>query len=770
MKKRTESALSGIFISYRRSDNPDATGRIYDRLVSEFGKARVFKDVDSIPLGQDFRGHLNGIVGNCGVVLAIIGPRWMDASNKAGQRRLEDPDDFVRIELEAALARDIPVVPVLVAHAPIPLASELPGSLAPMAFRQSIEVRPDPDFHNDATRLVASLRRILDPTTAAAEQAAATITPPAAARGIQRGRRLGWIAFAAAVLVAAALAIPALRYLRETPPPETRVDIVTPASEDPESFALSPDGRQMVFAAKSDGTSRLWLRSLAKANAAPLAGTEGATSPFWSPDSRSIGFLTADTLKRLDLAGGQPQTLAQATSAPGSWSSGGAILFSPPKLVGPFSRIAASGGATTVLPLMGKNSIANAIPVFLPDGQHFLFVGFVSVTEAGVYLGSLDAGAAVKLTSDTIFPGKMPVAYLPSGWLLWIRTDGTLVAQRLDVARGALVGAPVALADGVLSVSASATGVVAYRAGGGGQHQLTWVERSGVVRGTVGPPDGSLSTPRLSPDGRQVAFSRQTQGKADIWLQHEARASRLTFGSADSGFPVWSPDGSRLAFVSGAGPTYGFHQKPTNGAQAQEPLLLSKKIQIPSSWSPDGRYLLYFSFNPGTADLWVLPMTGTGKPFAFLKSSFNKVLGQFSPDGRWVAYQSNETGREEIYVRRFVVSGDGADSTAAQAGQWQVSTEGGISPTWRADGKELFYIDPAGMMMAAPITLTGSTVVPSTPVTLFQTNVLGGGIDGAQGQQYDVAPDGRFMINRIVGTGNSPITLIQNWNPDATKQ
>ncbi|MEJ0007985.1 MAG: toll/interleukin-1 receptor domain-containing protein [Steroidobacteraceae bacterium] len=156
-----ESRLPGIFISYRRNDNPDATGRIYDRLVAEFGKARVFKDVDSIPLGQDFRGHLNSIVGECWAVLAIIGPRWTDASNKAGQRRLEDPDDFVRIELEAALARDIPVVPVLVAHAPLPVASELPGSLAPMAFRQSIEVRPDPDFHNDATRLVTSLRGIL---------------------------------------------------------------------------------------------------------------------------------------------------------------------------------------------------------------------------------------------------------------------------------------------------------------------------------------------------------------------------------------------------------------------------------------------------------------------------------------------------------------------------------------------------------------------------------------------------------------------------------
>jgi Tol biopolymer transport system component len=760
--------LSGIFISYRRSDNPDATGRIYDRLVSEFGKAQVFKDVDSIPLGQDFRGHLNTIVSECGVMLAIIGPRWSDASNKAGQRRLEDPDDFVRIELEAALARDIPVVPVLVAHAPIPLASELPASLASMAFRQSIEVRPDPDFHNDATRLVTSLRGILDPA-AAAEQAAAAITPHTAATGAHRGR-LGWIVAAIAILVAGLLAVPTIRYLRETPPPappETRVDIVTPATDDPASFALSPDGRQIVFVAKSDGTARLWLRSLAKATAAPLAGTEGAVHPFWSPDSRSIGFFAPGSLKRLDLDGGQPQTLAPASGGLGigSWSSNGVILFSS-SLAEPLSRVAASGGATTVLPLLGKNASGNLVPVFLPDGQHFVFAS-ASATDSGIYLGSLDGGAAVRLTSDV-----NAMAYLPSGWLLWIRAGVTLVAQRLDVAKGALVGEPVVLADGVLGVSASATGVVAYRVGGGGQRQLTWVDRSGAVRGTVGPPDESLSAPRVSPDGQQVAFSRETQGKQDIWLQSDARASRFTFGSGDSMFPVWSPDGSRLIFNSGAGTTAGFYQKPTNGAQVQESLLLSQKPQYPTSWSADGQYLLYFSSDPGRGiDLWVLPMTGARKPFAFLQSSFTKVWGQFSPDGRWVAYESNESGQSEIYVRRFVKPGDAADGTAAQAGQWQVSTAGGVFPAWRADGKELFYIDRAGMMMAAPITETGSAVAAGTPVTLFQTHVLGGGIDGGlEGRQYDVAPDGRFMINRVVDSAAAPITLIQNWNPDASKQ
>jgi len=757
------SALPGIFISYRRNDSPDATGRIYDRLVSEFGKAQVFKDVDSIPLGQDFRGHLNAIVSECGVVLAIIGPRWTDAISKTGQRRLEDPDDFVRIELEAALARDIPVVPVLVAHAPIPLTSELPGSLASMVFRQSIEVRPDPDFHNDATRLVSALQVILGPDASRTEVPSAAKPSP--------GRALIWMtAFAAAAMLAAiAFAIPALKHLRETPPPETRLDVVTPATDHPGSFALSPDGRQIVFVAKSDGVARLWLRSLAKASAAALAGTEGAVDPFWSPDSRAIAYFALGSLKRLDLDGGKPVILAPVSlGSGGTWNAAGVILFSMNS--GPLSRVAASGGATTVLPLFGKAALGNFSPVFLADGQHFVFSS-ENTAESSIYLGSLDGGPAVRLIGDGTQIDGGEMAYLPSGWLLWIRSGGALVGQRLDVARGALVGEPVSLADGVLGVSDSATGIVAYRVSGAGQSQLTWMDRSGAVRGTLGPAEKSLSGPRVSPDGRQIAFSRETQGKTDIWVQSDTHASRLTFGSGASSYPVWSPDSSLLAFLSVSGSGVGFYQTPINGAQALESLLSSQTYQYPTSWSADGRNLLYFSVNSGPGvDLWVLPLTGIRKPFPFLQSSFNKVFGQFSPDGRWVAYQSNESGQNEIYVRRFVVPGDGADSTAGQAGQWQVSAAGGIYPAWRADGKELYYIDPAGTMMAAPMTETASTVVAGTPVTLFQPNVLGGGSDRTQGRQYDVAPDGWFMINRAVDSANSPITLIQNWNPNATKQ
>lgn len=203
--------MSGIFISYRRNDNPDATGRIYDRLVAEFGKARVFKDVDSIPLGQDFRSHLDEVVADCPVMLAIIGPRWIDARDASGERRLEDPEDFVRVELEAALKRNIAVVPVLVGHAGIPVARELPASLTSLAYRQAIEVRPDPDFHADAARLVSALRGMLDPASQATAPA-----QPRASRNFRSSK--GWVAAGITAVLLATVGLLALPLLRNAGP------------------------------------------------------------------------------------------------------------------------------------------------------------------------------------------------------------------------------------------------------------------------------------------------------------------------------------------------------------------------------------------------------------------------------------------------------------------------------------------------------------------------------------------------------------------------
>jgi Tol biopolymer transport system component len=756
-KSRDMNKLPGIFISYRRTDNPDAVGRIYDRLASEFGKSRVFKDVDSIPLGQDFRSHLNDIVGNCVAVLAIIGPKWTDIRSETGQRRLDDPDDFVRIELEAALARNVPVVPVLVGHAVMPATGQLPASLSTLAFRQSIDVRPDPDFHNDATRLVAALKAIIDPN-------APQVQP---LREKQERSWLPWLASlaAATTLAAIALAIPALKHLRETPPPETRVEIVTPATDRPTDFALSPDGRQIVFVAKGDGAQRLWLRSLAVTTAQPLPGTEGANAPFWSPDGRSVGFFAFGAMRRLDLGGGRPQVLASVgNNGSGTWSTDGVILYARGP-ADPIMRIAATGGPVTEVTKPDRVAAAHRMPLFLPDGHHFLFMS-VSGSAPGIYLAALDDRAPVRLAAPSRF------SFLPSGWLLWVQ-GGALVAQRLDLQKSTLIGEPLTVADGVSAVSVAATGLVAYRTGAARRRQLQWVDRMGAAQGTIGETDDTLWAPRVSPDGRRVAMSRYAQNNEDIWLLEGARASRMTFDAASDSFPVWSPDGTRIVFLSNRTGSGDLYEKVTTGAGMEKLFLASDQYKYASGWSADGRFLLYFSIDPKTGgDLWVLPMAGERKPYVFLKTAFIEVWGQFSPDGKWVAYQSNETGREEIYVRPFIPP----DAASRQSGsgvvesQWQVSTDGGVQPVWRFDGKEIFFINPAGEMMAAPITANGSTFMPGAPVKLFQTHVMDGGIDTGRGRQYDVARDGRFLINAELDAGDiAPITLIQNWNPEAKK-
>ncbi len=364
------------------------------------------------------------------------------------------------------------------------------------------------------------------------------------------------------------------------------------------------------------------------------------------------------------------------------------------------------------------------------------------------------------------------------GWLLWVRA-GALVAQQLDVTKAVLAGEPVILADAVAvesdgsnrsAISVAPTGLVAYRGGGSGRSQLTWVDRLGAMRGSVGEEDpGGLSQPCLSPDGRRVAVSRTVRANPDVWLIDGARTSRSTFDVANDQWPVWSPDGTRIAFESNRETGRAdLYQKLASGAGAEERLVTSEQVKAPSSWSSDGRFLLYRSIDLQTnSDLWVVPMVGEHTPSVFLKTPFNELRGVFSPDGRWVAYESNESGREEIYVRPFVPPGS-AGSTAAGS-QWQVSTAGGFMPAWRHDGKELYYLNPAGSMMAAPIAVTGATPEPGAPVVLFPTRIPVGGADTGPAWQYDVAPDGRFLINNPLDSAAAPITLLMNWRPPAKK-
>ena len=279
-------------------------------------------------------------------------------------------------------------------------------------------------------------------------------------------------------------------------------------------------------------------------------------------------------------------------------------------------------------------------------------------------------------------------------------------------------------------------------------------------------------------------MERVAQGNTDLWLIDATRTTRFTFDPASDRYPVWSPDGRRLVFSRFRAGIFDLYQKAASGAGAEERLVASPQLKVPTDWSADGRFLLYFSPNPETdkrvallsnADLWVLPLEGDRTPWVFSKTPSQERWGTFSPDGRWVAYQSDESGRDEIYIRPFAgpaasgaVLRQGSGQAASQVGgQWQVSTAGGIYPRWRRDGRELYYLAPTGALMAAPITVTGATLAPGAPVALSPTRIVGGGTDTGQGRQYDVTRDGRFLINTVLNEAAAPITLLMHWAPDA---
>jgi dipeptidyl aminopeptidase/acylaminoacyl peptidase len=598
------------------------------------------------------------------------------------------------------------------------------------------------------------------------------------------------------IIATAAIVLATAPYLRKNAPagaPETRLEIDTPATNDPRSFALSPDGRWLAYVASGDGQSRLWVRRLDSTTAEPLTVTEGgAAYPFWSPDSRSIGFFSGAKLKRIDVGGGSPQTLTDAPSGRGgTWNAEGVILFNPSPS-SPLFRVQASGGnaeerirrAAAVTKLEWSGS--HRFPQFLPDGHRFLFYAegapdtpgphSLSATGNGsICLGSLDSGDWKCLT-----PADTAGLYMPPGWLLWV-SGGKLVAGRLDVERRELSGneEPVTVADSVFFdtsharlFSVSTTGLVAYRQGAP-KLQLNWFDRAGKALGALATPAGNdawdHSSPRISPDGRRVAVSRRIQDSIDIWLLDGAHANRFTFTGGYGS--IWSPDGSQIAFgvsvlsmwQAPQNGKWGFNLKPTDGTRSETQLLdlpLQTSAQL-NDWSADGRYLLYQRQDRlGAFNLWVMPLQGDRKPWIFRQTKFDEKFARFSPNGRWVAYESNASGRAEIYVRAFAESA----AESARTGEWQVSLAGGLFPAWSHDGKELYWIAPNGQMMAATIATTGTTLQPGAPVALFQTRISGGGLDvNTGGAQFDVAPDGRFLINTVVDNAASPVTLLQNW-------
>ncbi len=576
-------------------------------------------------------------------------------------------------------------------------------------------------------------------------------------------RRAGWRTWAIglAVLIAAVIGIGSLYDRAAMTAPEMRVEITTPPTTESQSFAISPDGRKIAFVADTEAGPALWLRPLNSSVARPLRGTEGATYPFWSPGSDSIGFFASNKLKRVNIDDGTRLTLADAPAGRGgTWSHAGLILFSP-NLGTPLFRVSPTGGAATAVTRLDvAEHVTHRFPHFLPDGRRFLFLAIGPTDVRGIYIGSVDSAKTKR-----IMAAETAADFVPPATLLFVR-NGTLLAQTLDLDREELTGDPITVADTMAfdngaraaAFSVSTSGVLAYRAGGASKRQLTWFDRSGKVLGTLGPPDQNyLLTPRVSPDGRRAVAFREIQENRDVWIFEAGRLIRFTFDLARDQYPIWSPDGKTIVFDSDRNGHRNLYRKGADKAGTEELLLETDGDKGVNDISPDGRYLIYVTpTNPDTgADLWVQPLFGNErKPWAFLQTKFNERQAQFSPDGEWIAYQSNESGTQEIYIRPFPKSG----------GQWQVSTSGGIQPRWRRDGKEVFYVSPEGKLMAAPVDTKGGVPQIGPSVALFQTRIWGGGTNSTNNQQYDVAPDNRFLMNVTTEDAiGQPITLLLNW-------
>jgi eukaryotic-like serine/threonine-protein kinase len=592
--------------------------------------------------------------------------------------------------------------------------------------------------------------------------------------------KTGWLAAVVFALIAAIVSF--LHFLEkptETPvrftiaPPEKTSFTFGPGGS-PNGFpALSPDGRRLVFGAQpAGGTPRLWVRSLDATTPQPLAGTEGALLPFWSPDGHSIGFGANGKLKKIDPSGGPALPLADAPALRGaSWSTQGVILFTPTR-TSALLRIPAAGGPTTPATVLdpARKENSHRWPWFLPDGRHFLYAAVATdgdsvLSDATIYAGSLDS------RESRIVAQASSNAVYASGYLLFLR-DNTLMAQPFDAKRLATTGEAVPMAEQIADSPASLRGFFAatengtlvFQPGLQSLQTLTWLDRMGKRVAAVGEP-GKLLSAFLSPDGKHATVSvfDRVERNNHLWLYDLARnlPGRFTLDSANENEGVWSPDGSRIVFNSSRNGHLDLYSKLASGAGTEELVYADGLNKHPTSWSTDGKFIAYYAVgDPKTgSDLWVLPLAGERKPFPFLKTAFNELSGQFSPDGHWVAYQSNESGRGEIYISPFPGSG----------GKSQVSLAGGSLPRWRADGKELFFVAPDRSLIATEIGVKGSELVIGAPRALFGP-LLAAGYQA--GYQYDVSPDGQRFLAVLPNEQASPpepLTLVLNWTAGLKK-
>jgi len=599
-------------------------------------------------------------------------------------------------------------------------------------------------------------------------------TAPAMAR-TKTLERLAWMAAVACALAAGTLGV--LHWNR----PAEKARVVRSYVKAPLSsgflfsgqvsgFALSPDGLRLAYVAlNADGKGVLWVRPLDSLQAQPLSGTEDASYPFWSPDSRTIAFFAEGKLKKIEAFGGPPLTLCDAPiPRGGSWSQEGVILFAP-NLNAPLFRVSAAGGpaAPVTRPDAAKGEVTHRWPQFLPDGKHFLYLagtpyGLKENPTNSIVVGSLDAKEG-KFVMHT-HAGAM----YASGHILFLRQN-TLMAQPFDVRRLELTGEAFPVADPVREeettirsyFSVSQSGVLAYLDGSGeAARELVWLDRSGKKIGVV-PGQDTYLMPRISPDGKKVAYTLGGHG-FDIWSYDLVRGVKtpLTFGSGSGQsnlFPAWSPDGQHIAYTSVRGGKFGLYQKSADGSGSEDVLLEGTDyVRYLNDWSPDGRFLAYQDNYSGVSSIFVLPLRGEGGPRAFLQNQFTMVRSSFSPDGKWLAYGSNESGDLKVYVVPFPGPG----------GKWQVSSGGGDFPRWRRDGKELFYLSLDNKMMAAEVKASGSSFAIGGARQLFETRAY-----RSQVGAFDVSADGqRFILAYEPGQPNEAITLVENWDAELKKK
>jgi Tol biopolymer transport system component len=550
--------------------------------------------------------------------------------------------------------------------------------------------------------------------------------------------------------------------------------ITTPADvgvfETGPPLALSPDGRYLAFTAADASRGRmLWLRRLDQTAAQPVPGTEGANAPFWSADSRFVAFVADGSLKKIDLLGGAAVTVAApAVPTPGSWNRDDVILFN--SSFAQISRVPAAGGtaspATTVDVQAGQRG--HSFPYFLPDGRSFLYLVDSASGVPDLYVGALDS------TERTLLLEDVSNAQYGAGNLLFLK-GATLMAKPFDADRRTFTGDAEPLANQIqlstLSLtsgtwragaySVSEASALVYLRSASADSQLVWLDRSGKRLGVLGDPD-SYSDVLLSPDGKRASVSvlDPTRGTRDIWVFDVARGirNRVTFDSGDEFEGIWSPDNSRIVFNSTRRGGRDLYLKGAGaGAGAEELLLEGGLEKYAQSWSPDDKWLLYITTEAtnNLQDIWVLPLTGDRTPRTYLATPYGEGVGaRFSPDGNWISYTSNESGRQQAYIARFPNHG----------GREQVSTNGGLIVTWRKDGREVYYYEPAssgsgGRLMAVSLTYDAAGVSAGTPRPL--TTVVPGG----PRLFYDAMPDGqRFLVNTVLDrTTATPITLVVNW-------